>query len=86
MARLQTKNAGGSHHSFSQIIRHSLRDGFNAYGALSLGHGCLENISRINAVTNPYPRLCRDPEQPVFFNNFMRRSAPMRAAVAGCVW
>jgi hypothetical protein len=23
------KKAGGSHHRFSQIIRHSLRDGFN---------------------------------------------------------
>jgi hypothetical protein len=26
-----TKKAGGSHHRFSQIIRHSLRDGFTAY-------------------------------------------------------
>jgi len=25
------KKAGGSHHRISQIIRHSLRDGFNAY-------------------------------------------------------
>jgi hypothetical protein len=25
------QKAGGSHHRFSQIIRHSLRDGFNAY-------------------------------------------------------
>jgi hypothetical protein len=33
------KKAGGSHHRFSQIIRHSLRDGFNAYVALSLGTG-----------------------------------------------
>src|SRR5690349_23512646 len=31
MARLQTKNAGGSHHGFSQIIRHSPRDGFNGF-------------------------------------------------------
>jgi hypothetical protein len=29
MARQQTKKAGGSHHRFSRIIRHSLRDGFN---------------------------------------------------------
>ena len=33
------KKAGGSYHRFSQIIRHSLRDGFNAYSALSLGTG-----------------------------------------------
>jgi len=26
-----TKNAGGSHHRISQIIRHSLRGGFTAY-------------------------------------------------------
>jgi hypothetical protein len=25
------RGAGGSHHRISQIIRHSLRDGFNAY-------------------------------------------------------
>jgi hypothetical protein len=25
------KKAGGSHHRFSQINRHSLRDGFTAY-------------------------------------------------------
>jgi hypothetical protein len=31
MARLQQKKAGGSHHRFSQINRHSLRDGFTAY-------------------------------------------------------
>ena len=31
-----TKNAGGSHHRFSRIIRHSLRNGFTAYSALSL--------------------------------------------------
>jgi hypothetical protein len=30
MARQQTRKAGGSHHRFSRIIRHSLRDGFNA--------------------------------------------------------
>jgi hypothetical protein len=35
MARLQTKNAGGSHHRISRIIRHSLRNGFTAYSALS---------------------------------------------------
>ena len=34
-----TKKAGGSHHRISRIIRHSLRDGFSAYGALSLGTG-----------------------------------------------
>jgi hypothetical protein len=33
------QKAGGSYHRFSQIIRHSLRDGFNAYSALSLGTG-----------------------------------------------
>ena len=33
------KKAGGSYHRFSQIIRHSLRGGFNAYIALSLGTG-----------------------------------------------
>jgi hypothetical protein len=33
------KKAGGSYHRFSHIIRHSLRDGFNAYSALSLGTG-----------------------------------------------
>jgi hypothetical protein len=45
MARLQAKNAGGSYHRFSQIIRHSLRDGFNAYGALSpeTGLSCLRH-------------------------------------------
>jgi len=31
-----TKNAGGSHHRFSRIIRHSLRNGVTAYSALSL--------------------------------------------------
>ena len=30
------RKAGGSHHRFSRIIRHSLRDGFNAYIVLSL--------------------------------------------------
>ncbi len=29
------RKAGGSHHRFSRIIRHSLRDGLNAYIALS---------------------------------------------------
>ena len=33
------KKAGGSYHRFSRIIRHSLRDGFNAYSALSPGPG-----------------------------------------------
>jgi hypothetical protein len=33
------KKARGRNHRFSRIIRHSLRDGFNAYGALSLGTG-----------------------------------------------
>jgi hypothetical protein len=45
------KKAGGSHHRFSRIIRHSPRDGFNAYIVLSLGTGlscphCGEIISR----------------------------------------
>jgi hypothetical protein len=31
MARLQAKNAGGSHHRFSRIIRHSPRDSFNGF-------------------------------------------------------
>jgi hypothetical protein len=31
-----TKKAGGSHHRFSRIIRHSLRDGVNGCSALSL--------------------------------------------------
>ena len=26
-----TKNAGGSHHRFGRINRHSLRDGFNGF-------------------------------------------------------
>jgi len=30
-----TKKAGGSHHRFGRINRHSLRDGFTAYIALS---------------------------------------------------
>jgi hypothetical protein len=30
-----TKKAGGSYHRFSQINRHSLRDGSTAYCALS---------------------------------------------------
>jgi hypothetical protein len=30
-----TKKAGGSHHRFGQINRHSLRDGVTAYGELS---------------------------------------------------
>jgi len=30
-----TKNAGGSYHRFSRDNRHSLRDGFTAYGVLS---------------------------------------------------
>jgi hypothetical protein len=34
-----TRNAGGSHHRFSHIVRHSLRDGFNAYNVLSLVTG-----------------------------------------------
>jgi hypothetical protein len=33
------KKARGRNHRFSRIIRHSLRDGFNAYNALSLGTG-----------------------------------------------
>ena len=34
-----TKKAGGSHHRFSRIIRHSPRNGFTAYIALSPGTG-----------------------------------------------
>jgi hypothetical protein len=34
-----TKKAGGSYHRFSQIIRHSLRDGVTAYNVLSPGPG-----------------------------------------------
>jgi hypothetical protein len=34
-----TQNAGGSHHRCSQIIRHSLRGGVNAYGVLFPGTG-----------------------------------------------
>jgi hypothetical protein len=30
-----TKKAGGSHHRFSRINRHSLRNGVTAYAALS---------------------------------------------------
>ena len=30
-----TKNAGGSHHRFGRINRHSLRDGVTVYSALS---------------------------------------------------
>jgi len=33
------RKAGGSYHRSSRIIRHSLRDGFNAYSVLSLGTG-----------------------------------------------
>ena len=33
------KKARGRNHRFSRIIRHSLRNGFNAYSALSLGTG-----------------------------------------------
>ena len=33
------RKAGGSYHRFSQIIRHSLHDGFNTYITLSLGTG-----------------------------------------------
>jgi hypothetical protein len=33
------KKARGRNHRFSRIIRHSLRDGFNAYSALSPGTG-----------------------------------------------
>jgi hypothetical protein len=32
-----TKKAGGSYHRFSQIIRHSLRNGVTAYNVLSPG-------------------------------------------------
>src|SRR5262249_12020663 len=33
------KRARGRNHRFSRIIRHSLRDGFTSYNALSLGTG-----------------------------------------------
>ena len=33
------KKAGGSHHRFGRITRHSLRDGFTAYSVLSPGTG-----------------------------------------------
>ena len=36
-----TKKAGGSHHRFSQINRHSLRDGFNGFLRALLGDHCL---------------------------------------------
>jgi hypothetical protein len=39
MARLQQKNAGGSDHRQGRSNRHSLRDGFTAYRALSLVSG-----------------------------------------------
>jgi hypothetical protein len=35
MARLQKWKAGGSHHRQGRNNRHSLRDGFTAYRALS---------------------------------------------------
>jgi hypothetical protein len=38
--------AGGSHHRISWIIRHSLRDGFTAYSALSPGTGFLAPVAR----------------------------------------
>ena len=31
-----TRKAGGSHHRYAEAIRHSLRNGFTAYSALSL--------------------------------------------------
>src|SRR5882672_1685612 len=36
-----TKKAGGSHHRFSQINRHSLRDGFNGFLRALPGDHCL---------------------------------------------
>jgi len=38
------KKAGGSHHRFSQIIRHSLRDGFTAYTWSPRGPGFLAPV------------------------------------------
>jgi len=53
-----TKKAGGSHHRISQIIRHSLRDGFTAYSVLSPGTGslapvCDDALSRIAQASAP---------------------------------
>jgi len=39
-----SRKAGGSYHRFSQIIRHSLRDGFTAYTSSPWGPGFLAPI------------------------------------------
>jgi hypothetical protein len=47
-----TKKAGGSHHRFSQINRHSLRDGFNGFLRALLGdHAWLPPSPAENSAT-----------------------------------
>jgi hypothetical protein len=48
MARLQTKNAGGSHHRINRIIRHSLRKGLSE----------AENACAINGIGLRCTPLC----------------------------
>jgi hypothetical protein len=75
MARLQTKNAGGSYHRFSRITRHSLRDGFTAYSGLSPGTGlsCSRHeqsfcsLDTSVGVSGPHAFAVRD-------NTFVRRA------------
>ncbi len=54
------KKAGGRYHRSSRIIRHSLRDGFNAYSGLSLGTGlCCPHRLASSCETWPQRREAR---------------------------
>jgi hypothetical protein len=55
------KKARGRNHRFSRITRHSLRDGFNAYSALSPGTGldCSRHRAARHRTTWPQRREAR---------------------------
>jgi len=51
-----TKKAGGSHHRISQIIRHSLRDGFTAYTRSPQGPAFLPLSSALVKAPRTWPQ------------------------------
>jgi hypothetical protein len=55
-----TRKAGGSHHRFSRIIRHSLRDGFNGVLRAPRGPGFLAPVARDHLASLTPASGCQD--------------------------
>ncbi len=81
MARLQQK-AGGSYHRFSQIIRHSLRDGFNAYSrALPGVHDLVVTVAGESSLAHLAPAQgCQDHTTSPSANALVVRASSTRPA------